>query len=133
MIVLDTHVLIWLDQGNARLGEISRQAIQDVYKGGEVAVSAISFWEVAMLVEKGRLRVDADLAAWRDELLDMGLKELPVTGSVGILAAQLSAFHGDPADRLIAATALSHAATLLTADERLLGWSGPVQRQDARR
>ena len=89
MIVLDTHVLIWLDQGNARLGEISRQAIQDVYKGGEVAVSAISFWEVAMLVEKGRLRVDADLAAWRDELLDMGLKELPVTGSVGILCLRL--------------------------------------------
>ena len=133
MIVLDTHVLIWLDEGNARLGEISRQSIQDAYKGEQVAVSAISFWEVAMLVEKGRLRVEADLAAWRDELLDMGLRELPVTGAVGILAAQLPAFHGDPADRLIAATALAHAATLFTADERLLGWSGPIQREDARR
>jgi PIN domain nuclease of toxin-antitoxin system len=133
VIVLDTHVLIWLDEGNTRLGEISRQSIQDAYKGDQVAVSAISFWEVAMLVEKGRLRVEADLAAWKDELLDMGLRELPVTGAVGILAAQLPAFHGDPADRLIAATALAHAATLVTADERLLGWSGPFQREDARR
>jgi PIN domain nuclease of toxin-antitoxin system len=133
VIVLDTHVLIWLDEGNTRLGEISRQSIQDAYKGDQVAVSAISFWEVAMLVEKGRLRVEADLAAWKDELLDMGLRELPVTGAVGILAAQLPAFHGDPADRLIAATALAHAATLVTADERLLGWSGPIQREDARR
>jgi PIN domain nuclease of toxin-antitoxin system len=132
VILLDTHVLIWLDEGSGRLGRIGRQSIDEAYQLDEVAVSAISFWEVAMLVAKGRLRVEADLAAWRDELIGMGLREIPVTGAVGIAAAQLAGFHGDPADRLIAATTLSHAATLMTADDKLLGWQGPVQTQDAR-
>ena len=53
MILLDTHVLLWLDSADPRLGTESRAAIDEAYRAGELAVSAISFWETAMLIEKG--------------------------------------------------------------------------------
>jgi PIN domain nuclease of toxin-antitoxin system len=65
-------------------------------------------------------------------LLENGLKEVALTGESGITAVQLAGLHGDPADRIITATALSSGATLVTADERLLAWPGPLKRVDAR-
>lgn len=130
---MDSHVLIWLDEGNDRLGQTSRKLIDDALRDSGLAASAISFWEIAMLVHKGRLKSTLDLAAWRQELLLLGLAEIPVSGSIGIQAAALKGFHGDPADRLITATALEQGATVITADERLLSWGGDVPRQDARR
>jgi len=108
MILLDTHVLVWLDEASSRLGSDATAQIDTAFQAGEVAVSAISFWEVAMLVRKGRIRMDMDLSVWRNDLLEQGVIELPVTGEIGIKAAGLESFHGDPADRLIAATALQH-------------------------
>lgn len=84
-----------------------------------------------MLVQQGRVELTLDLADWRRELFEYGLKEMPVTGSIGIQAAGLENFHGDPADRLITATVLEWGATLVTADERILEWHGDLPRQDA--
>jgi PIN domain nuclease of toxin-antitoxin system len=67
----------------------------------------------------------------RAELLSTGIIELPLTGSIAISAVQLQDLHGDPADRFIAATALAHDATLMTADSRLLRWRHAVRRQNA--
>ncbi len=120
MILLDTHVLIWLDEANPRLGTNAIGKINSAFRSSEVTVSAISFWEVGMLVRKGRIRLDMELSAWRNDLIEQGLIELPVTGEIGIKAARLDPFHGDPADRLIAATALQHSLDLVTADKRLL-------------
>ncbi len=86
-----------------------------------------------MLVNRGRLSLASPCVRWRQELLRMGITEVPVSGEIGIRAAELEGLHGDPADRIIAATAGSHDATLLTADERILGWTGDVRRFDARR
>lgn len=133
MILLDTHVLVWLDEASSRLGSEAIVQIDTAFQAGEIAVSAISFWEVAMLVSKGRIRMDMDLSVWRNDLLEQGVIELPVTGEIGIKAANLELFHGDPADRLIAATALQHSVTLLTADEKLLSCKLAVKRQDARK
>jgi PIN domain nuclease of toxin-antitoxin system len=66
-------------------------------------------------------------------VLEIGIVEIPVSGNIGILATELEDFPPDPADRIIAATATSQGATLLTADERLLSWQGPLKRHDARR
>ncbi len=132
VIVLDTHVLVWLDEGNQKVGTNSRRLIDDSLREDALGVSAISFWEVAMLVQKGRVELKLDLADWRRELLEYGLEEIPVTGSIGIQAAGLENFHGDPADRLITATALERRATLVTADERMLGWHSDFPRQDVR-
>jgi PIN domain nuclease of toxin-antitoxin system len=64
--------------------------------------------------------------------LTSGLVECPVVGEIGIAAAQLGGLHGDTADRIILATAVHHRATLITADQRLLTWTGPLERHDAR-
>jgi len=133
VIVLDTHVLVWLTEGRAELGRRARRQADAALAAGKLAASAITFWEIAMLHEKGRLRLRQPLAAWRSELLDAGLLELAITGDIGIEAAGLPGLHPDPADRLIIATASIKRATLLTADERILSWSGPLYTQDARR
>lgn len=99
---------------------------------GELAVSAITFWEVGILVKKGRLATNQSLLLWRNELLAAGLTEIPVDGIVGIAASELDLPQADPADRLIVATALARNAVLVTADERILAWSGALLRHDAR-
>jgi PIN domain nuclease of toxin-antitoxin system len=131
-MLLDTHVLIWLDSGDSRLGVEAREAIEEAHEAGELAVSAISFWETAMLIERGRLKLDLPVHAWREDLLSAGLREIAVDGGIGITAATLEGFHGDPADRVITSTALLRGDRLLTADRQILDWSGAVQRQDAR-
>jgi PIN domain nuclease of toxin-antitoxin system len=97
-----------------------------------LGVSAITFWETAMLHQRGRVELVQPVEAWRRALLDRGLREWPLTGEVGLAAAALPEFHADPADRFITATALHHGATLVTADDRLLAWSGLLRRHDAR-
>lgn len=127
MIVLDTHVLIWLRGGSERLGPQARQWAEEAWGAGDAAVSAISFWEIAMLQEAGRLTLQQDLDSWRDTLLDEGLIEIPIDGKCGIRAACLEGFHGDPADRFVVAAALE-GHRLLTADRRILDWPGPLVR-----
>ncbi len=83
-----------------------------------------------MRVQKGQLDFLSDVAAWRRDLLSRGLHEVPVDGGIAVRAGLLPDLHGDPADRLIVATALE-GHQLLTADRRLLGWSGPLNRLDA--
>ncbi|MCY4631908.1 MAG: type II toxin-antitoxin system VapC family toxin [bacterium] len=132
MIVLDTHVLLWLRSGSERLGGAARSEIERAWQAGEVCVSAISFWEVALLKVKGRLEFPEEVALWRREQLEQGVIELAVDGEIGIRAASLPDVVADPADRLIVATALG-GHVLVTADRRLVDWPGPLRRLDAAR
>lgn len=132
MILLDTHVLIWLTEGVAQLGARARQMSDEALALDRLAVSAMTFWEMAMLHQRGRIQLVQPVPMWRRTLLDQGVIEIPLTGELGIAAATLPDFHADPADRFITATALRHRATLITADGRILTWSGSVQRHDAR-
>ena len=131
-VVLDTHTLIWLDQDNPTLGPEARKLADLALQQGCLAVSAISFWEVTMLIAKQRISMALPPATWRRDLLSLGLLEIPIDGEIGIAAAQLD-LHGDPADRIIAATAQTKVAILLTADQPLLQWNNALQRSDARR
>ena len=94
-------------------------------------MASISFWEIAMLVRKKRLDIQMEFDVWRMELLQNGLQEIPLQGSTAIRAGQLQAFHGDPADRMIVATALENSATLMTADKKILAWDKLHQKIDA--
>ena len=135
MILLDTHVLVWASLAPERLGDQASRRFEQAWAGGgqSVGVSAVSFWEVAMLVAKGRLHLEQSPMQWRRTWLAAGLAEWPLSGAIGIGAVHLDGLHGDPADRWIVATALDLGAELLTADERLLAWLGPLTCVDARR
>lgn len=133
MIVLDTHVLIWMDADDTALGPQARARIAQAWSAGEVAVSAISFWECALLAEKGRIVLPLAVEGWRAGLLGAGLLELALDGRIALAAAGFTDLHRDPADRFIAASASVRGATLVTADEKLLAWNAELPRLDARR
>ncbi len=120
MILLDTHVLVWLDQGSDLLGARARGRIEKALHDEELGVASISFLEVATLISAERLSFTGNLNEWRVSLLNSGFSEYPINGDVVIQAGQLKDFPGDPADRLITATAISADARLVTADQRLL-------------
>jgi PIN domain nuclease of toxin-antitoxin system len=133
LIVIDTHSLVWLMSGHSRLGGRSRRLLDAALADDTLAVSAISFWEVAMLVIRGRLDLGTSASAWRTEVLSLGVNEVAMNGEIAVSSTALTGLHSDPADRIIAATAILQGAALMTADERLLSWKNPLRRHDARR
>jgi PIN domain nuclease of toxin-antitoxin system len=130
VILLDTHVVIWLST-DTKFGKRSMAMAEAALAEDRLAVSAISFWEIAMLIGKGRLRALTSAAQQRTKILAEGIREMPLSGEICILAGELENLHTDPADRLIAATAITLEATLVTADDRLLRWRHKLHRQNA--
>lgn len=128
MTLLDTHVLLWIELDDRRLGTRTRTLIAEAWEAGEAAVSVISFWEAALLRRRGRLDGDLEVEPWRGSLLDRGLVELPLDGRTAVRAAQLQDFHADPMDRFLVATALTGGHQLITADREILAWPGPLAR-----
>lgn len=131
MIVLDTHALIWLDQGSNQLGNRTIALADEALAENALFVSAISFWETAMLVSRGRITLSVDVDSWRQEMLSSGLGEIPLDGDIAIRAVRLPNFHADPADRFITATAQRLDAILITADQKILDWQGDLHRHRA--
>jgi PIN domain nuclease of toxin-antitoxin system len=131
VILLDTHAALWFAMDNGLLGKRSQRTIDRAFEDDQLAVSVISFWEITLLIAKRRVRSIDSAAETRDFILRAGIGELPLTGEIAILAGELDSLHGDPADRFIAATAIRHDATLVTADEKLLRWRHSLRRQNA--
>ena len=131
MILLDTHVVVWVRTDDDRLGPRARGQVEAALQEGNAAVSAITFWEAGMRVQKGRLSLGRGLDAWRQELIETGVVEIPVNGVIAARAGLLTEMHGDHADRIIVATALE-GHRLVTADDRILRWGGDLNRLDAR-
>jgi len=117
-LVLDTHIWVWLMEGKTDLKPSLRRGIESCAREGELLVSAISTWEVGMLEAKGRLTFDQECADWvRDALSAPGIRLAPLEPAVAVASTRLPGhFHGDPADRIIVATARAHACPLVTAD-----------------
>ena len=131
MILLDTHVLLWFRTAEEQIGPYCRREVAEALQQDTLTVSAFSFWEVAMLLDKRRISLPTDIVSWRANLLANYLSEIPVDGEIGIRANNLPNFHPDPADRIIVATALE-GHRLITADEMILNWGGNLDRLDAR-
>lgn len=132
-VLLDTHALIWLTAHPERLGRRALRLAEKAQASGDLHVSAISFWEIAMLVRRAAIRLSTSPDQWRTEVIRLGIQEACIDGRIAIHSTQLMDFHPDPADRMIVATALDLAATLITADTVLLEWKSKLKRQDARR
>ena len=131
-VVLDTNALVWAFEGDKALGHRAERAIDQAVSNGVAHVSAISFWELALKIRKGKFGLALPIADWRASILRLGVREVAIDGLVGIAANELPNMHDDPADRLIVATALILGASLATSDARLLAWKGSLARIDAR-
>jgi PIN domain nuclease of toxin-antitoxin system len=120
MIVLDTCALVYDALTPERLSAAAREALERGEEEGTLACADISLWEVAMLVSKGRLDPGTDSATFCQLALDTrDIRVLPITPDIAMESTRIDLPHGDPADRLIAATASAHNAVLVTCDERL--------------
>lgn len=116
MIVLDTHAWVWLASDPKRL---SRRAAREIRRAKRIGISAISLWELSMLVRKNRIELDRELLEWIEHALEQTKTEvLPLTPAVAALGSALHV-HGDPGDRMIAATSILAGATLVTKDTQL--------------
>ena len=119
-IICDTNALLFHTLNPGRLTQKATDALERGRREGTLACSDIVFWEIAMLAAKGRLQLPQPTKAFMDDLiLALDLEVLPITPAIAALSQTLALPHKDPADRIIAATALVHRATLVTADELL--------------
>ena len=132
MILADTNGLIWFTVDDPRLGPQAHAIIEQARDEDMLAASAISFWELAMLRDKDRLPAPADPDSMLRDFRRMGITIINVTPEIGLRAGSLENFHGDPADRIIVATALQ-GHQLLTSDRAILNWPGPLQTIPANR
>jgi len=135
MLLLDTNALLWVLQDEPRLRAEARDVIVQGWAVDSVAVSVVTFWEVAILAEKRKIALGCEPSRWRLDRIGEGLRELPLHGSEAVLAVELGrrGFHQDPADRFIVATALIGGHTLFTTDQEILDWPGELRRVDVRR
>ena len=124
-LVLDTHVWVWLMEGAPELKSGVRRQIEACAREGQLLVSAISSWEVGMLEAKGRITFDQDCVDWvKDALSAPGIRLAPLEPSIAVASTRLpGGFHGDPADRIIVATARAHTCPLVTADAAIIAYA----------
>jgi PIN domain nuclease of toxin-antitoxin system len=120
-LLLDTHVLLWLAEGSEDLPPRSRELLESRAANEGLGVSAISFWETAMLERRGRIALSRPMLDWREAVLRAGIAEVNVAGEIAIEAVHLPGrLHADPADRIIVATARVQGCQLATRDQRLI-------------
>jgi PIN domain nuclease of toxin-antitoxin system len=124
VILLDTHAWVWWVHGDARLSEEQRKMLDARIIEG-IGVSIISCWEVAKLVEYGRLRLPQDVAEWLEVALAYpGVRLLDLSSAIVVESTRLpQPFHNDPADQMIVGTARIHDSLLATADDKILNYA----------
>ena len=131
-LLLDTHIALWLDSGDDRLRAATRALIDGCWQnGGAILLSAITVWEIALLVDTGRIDLDVPVAAWIERFLDRpGIEAVPLGHQAASRSYQLHHLeHRDPADRLLIATAIELACPLVTYDERIVRFGKKHGRQ----
>lgn len=122
-LLLDTHIWLWSVLAPSKLGRRVREALRD--GNSELWLSSISLWELAVLAEKGRFVVRGDLWNWIDAARRSApIREAPLTGEIVRAFDRVEISHGDPADRLLAATAAVLDLRLVTSDSKLLSGRG---------
>lgn len=121
-LVLDTHIWLWLMVGSSRLNQNFQDAITHAQLNYGVLISAISIWEIGMLVEKKRIQLDMDTLDWISQSLDFpGTRLVPLSPKIAIQSTRLPGnIQVDPADRILVATAHEESAVLITCDEKLI-------------
>ncbi len=125
VIVLDTHALVWWVSGDPTLSKKAKAAIALEQDGGAIIISSITAWEIAVLVERERLLLSMDVRRWLATVAEIeSVRFLPVDNEIALNSVALpGAFHKDPADRMIVATARKLAVPLVTKDEKIRAYA----------
>lgn len=121
-LLLDTHIALWLDSGHDRLRPSTRALIDDCWQsGGTIYLSSVTAWEIALLVDTGRIELDVPVDAWVQRFLDRpGIEAVPLAHRAASRSYQINHLeHRDPADRLLIATAIELGCPLVTYDARI--------------
>ncbi len=120
LTICDTHVLIFWQDDPERLSSTAKQTLEHSLAKKSLACSDITFWEIAMLFKAGRLRNDVSIEQYMNDIvLTMSLTVLAVTPEIAALSQRDIFQHKDPADRLIASTAIANKSPLISADSKL--------------
>jgi PIN domain nuclease of toxin-antitoxin system len=126
LLLLDTHCWLWAQLGLIqRLSRAALTAIRNAESEGNLRISVISIWELAMLERRGRVALPMNVRTWVEQALNKpGIAVAPLTPEIAIESVHLPGeLHGDPADRMLVATARVLSATLLTKDAQLIQYS----------
>jgi PIN domain nuclease of toxin-antitoxin system len=128
VILLDTHVLVWLVSDSGRLSRAAARELRKAEQNGELAIASITLWELALLYHNGRLRTSGSIeSAIRTIVEKSGVQVLEITPEIAALTTTFpETYPKDPGDRLIGATARAYGLTIITQDERML--SSPLLR-----
>lgn len=122
LLLVDTHALIWMVEEAPQLGVQAAKALNRAGRENRIAISAITPWEIALLVSKGRLQLGVNVMDWiREALAKPGAQLAPLEPEIAVASSRPPfEMHPDPADRILVATARHLGATLVTADRALL-------------
>jgi PIN domain nuclease of toxin-antitoxin system len=119
MILADTHTALWLTQTQNELSRVADDALIAARAEGGIAISDITLWEIAMMVTRGRVRIDRPLNVYLQHLESVFVV-LPITGQIAERSMHFSSrYPKDPADKVIGATALVHGLQLVTKDDEI--------------
>jgi PIN domain nuclease of toxin-antitoxin system len=122
-VLVDTHIALWFDSGSERLRPSTRAFIDGHWRnGGTVFLSAVTVWEIALLVDTGRIELDCAVEEWIERFVDHpGIEPVPLGHRAACRAYTLHGLpHRDPADRLLFASAIELGCPLITYDERIV-------------
>ena len=125
LLLLDTHIWIWFFEGDRHLsGSNVLKDIDNAILHSSLRISEISLWELAMLESKGRISFTGSCLEWMDRTLEVpGFSPIGISPEIACLSCRLPGiFHGDPADRIIAATAIHLGACLVTIDSKIISY-----------
>lgn len=120
MILVDTHVLVFDALTPNRLSARARRTVNRAREAGEMCCSDISLWEIAMLIARKRIEIASEANEFIHDVIQASRVEvIPISPEIAVMSQDASFIHGDPADRLIASTALVLGLELVTADDNL--------------